>query len=119
MAVHLGARDAGTPGTWFSDPRSPSRRLHLSWHGEQRLIVISLWSAERCTGSFRLPVEDAARLAGALVEMMGRALLRPTRPVTLAAPTRGWRGLLIRLAHARAPAQADVIHLVGGTDADP
>jgi hypothetical protein len=118
MPAPFSAREPSAPGTWFSDPRSPSRRLHLSWHGEQNLVVISLWSEDRCTGSFRLPVSDAARLAGAIVDMMGRALLRPARPVTGPAPTRGWRGLLIRLAHAGAPARSDVIHLVRHTAAD-
>ena len=45
---------------WFEDARG--RSLKASWHPEAGLVVISLWEADRCIGTFRLPVDDAPQL---------------------------------------------------------
>jgi hypothetical protein len=45
---------------WFEDARG--RSLRTSWHPEAGLVVISLWEADRCIGTFRLPVADAPEL---------------------------------------------------------
>ena len=55
---------------WFTDPRTPSRRLAVSSHPEAGVVVLSLWQDERCTGSFRLPAADAPVLVDALTEGM-------------------------------------------------
>jgi hypothetical protein len=58
----------GTVDQWFADPRSPSRRMRVRWHDEQRLVVLSLWHGSECTATFRLATAEAARLISALAE---------------------------------------------------
>ena len=66
---------------WFSDQRSPSRRLHVSWHEAERLIVLSIWHEDRCTASFRMPVQDAGRVIATIADAMSRALSVPSREI--------------------------------------
>lgn len=75
---------------WFSDERSPSRRLHISWHLAERLIVLSIWHEDRCTASFRMPVQDAGRLIAAVADAMSRAISLPNRETAQPQPRR-WR----------------------------
>jgi hypothetical protein len=63
---------------WFSDHRSPTRRLHISWHGAERIIVLSIWHENRCTASFRLPVQDAGKMIAAVADAMSRAISLPS-----------------------------------------
>jgi hypothetical protein len=63
---------------WFSDDRSPTRRLHISWHGAERIIVLSIWHENRCTASFRMPVQDAGRMIAAIADAMTRAISLPS-----------------------------------------
>jgi hypothetical protein len=51
---------------WFTDPRSSSRRLAVTSHPEAGVVVLSLWCGDTCTGSFRLPMDEAPRLIAAL-----------------------------------------------------
>jgi hypothetical protein len=86
---------------WFSDARSPFRRMAVSSHPEAGLVVLSLWVGDTCTATFRLPMADAARLIASLADGMASSL--PPRPVVAPvppAPTRGWRALVAR-ARAR------------------
>ena len=57
---HLSAKPAGLEAL-FSDDRSPTRRLHISWHGAERIIVLSIWHENRCTASFRMPVQGRGK----------------------------------------------------------
>jgi hypothetical protein len=63
---------------WFADPRTPSRRLAVSSHPEAGVVVLSLWQDDRCTGTFRLPVDDAATLVDALTAGMTASPPPPT-----------------------------------------
>lgn len=45
--------------------------LRLTWHAERDQVVLSLWHDRVCAASFRLPVEEAPRLAGFLMAAMG------------------------------------------------
>lgn len=78
---------------WFSDQRSPSRRLHVSWHGAERLIVLSVWYEDRCTASFRMPVQDAGKLIATIADAMSRALTLPSRHTEQVQPQR-WQAAL-------------------------
>ena len=53
---------------WFHDRRTPVRRMSVSSHPDQGLVVISLWQGDICTGTFRLPRTDLARFICALAE---------------------------------------------------
>jgi hypothetical protein len=50
----------------FLDHRGAGRGLRVTCHPDQGVVVISLWHDDRCTGSFRLPLEDSARLIAVL-----------------------------------------------------
>ncbi len=58
--------------------------------------MLSLWQGSSCTGTFRLPVQDAARLIGALADSLADAAARPLGAESASAPKkwsdtfRGW-----------------------------
>jgi hypothetical protein len=49
---------------WFADERG--RSLRATWHPEAGMVVLSLWQADRCIGTFRLSPDDAAELISML-----------------------------------------------------
>jgi hypothetical protein len=61
-------------GEVFLDHRGQSRALRLAWH---TVVVLSLWQADRCSGTFRLSLEDVPRFVAALVEGLGAAANLP------------------------------------------
>ncbi len=73
---------ADRAGTWFADERGIERRLKISWHGDRRLFVLSLWHRDTCTATFRLPLAEVPRLVNTLVEVLGRAAASTTESVT-------------------------------------
>jgi hypothetical protein len=73
---------------WFADSRGEGRRMRARWHGEEGLVVLSLWQGSSCTGTFRLPVHDAARLIGTLAGSLADAARAPG-PAPI--PPRPWR----------------------------
>jgi hypothetical protein len=62
---------------WFFDPRSPERRMCVSAHPDEGVVVVSLWQGPRCTGTFRLPTADSSRLIATLAEGMAASLAGP------------------------------------------
>ena len=65
-------------GEVFVDQRGEARALRLAWHTESDVVVLSLWQADRCTGSFRLAVADVPRFVQALVDGLGALTMTPT-----------------------------------------
>jgi hypothetical protein len=51
---------------WFADVRGSGRRMGVTAHPDHDLVVLSLWSGETCTATFRLPMADATRMIDAL-----------------------------------------------------
>jgi hypothetical protein len=62
-----------TAGEVFLDARGSGRALRVSWHGEADLVVLSLWNADTCSGTFRLPVEQVPELIDALRDGLARS----------------------------------------------
>jgi hypothetical protein len=60
--------------TWFYDTRGPVRRMGVSSHEGDSTMVISLWQGDVCTGTFRLPAHEAARLISTLAYGMTEAI---------------------------------------------
>jgi hypothetical protein len=56
---------------FFLDARGDARSLRVRWHGEQGLVVLSLWRGDECTGTFRLAVEEVPTLIEALRSGLG------------------------------------------------
>lgn len=72
-AFPLDAPDGGRPGPpahtrsgreLFADARGTG--LRASWHPDRGVVVLSMWKRDVCTGTFHLPIEEAARLASFL-----------------------------------------------------
>ena len=59
---------------WFHDARGQVRRMGVSTHPADSTMVISLWQGDVCTGTFRLPAKDAARLISTLAYGMTEAI---------------------------------------------
>ena len=68
------ALQAGSPvavpdhGEVFADARGDGRTLRVTWHPEDELVVLSLWKAGRCIGTFRLRTEDLPQMLTALTD---------------------------------------------------
>jgi hypothetical protein len=55
---------------WFSDARDQGRQMELSWHPEERIVILSLWHGTVCRASFRLPVGEVP----GVIEMLAASL---------------------------------------------
>ena len=85
---------------WFHDTRGQVRRMGVSTHPSDSTIVISLWQGDVCTGTFRLPANDAARLISTLAYGMTVALpdQRPSdSEVGLSRPGQIWSRIFRRV----------------------
>jgi hypothetical protein len=75
---------------WFYDTRTPARRMAVSSHPDEGILVVSFWQGEACTVTFRLRLVDGARLITAVADGMAAGLPTdpdpPHRP-----PPSGWR----------------------------
>jgi len=94
--------------TWFCDTRSAVRRMGVSTHPVDSTMVISLWQGDVCTGTFRLPAHDAARLISTLAYGMTEAIPgdRPSTHVERSRLRQIWSELPRRL-YARLKAEKD------------
>ena len=78
---------------WFSDPRTPLRRMSVSTHPSEGIAVVSLWQGQTCTSTFRLPLTEAARMIAALADAMAAGLVEPADADT-ETPTGPWNAFL-------------------------
>jgi hypothetical protein len=72
---------------WFYDARGQVRRMGISSHPADSTVVISLWQGDVCTGTFRMPAKDAARLISTLAYGMTEAI-PAQRPDSEVGPSR-------------------------------
>jgi hypothetical protein len=49
-------------GEVFFDVRGNSRSMRLSWYADTDVAVFSIWQGGKCTGTFRLPMDDLSRM---------------------------------------------------------
>jgi hypothetical protein len=49
-------------GEVFFDVRGDSRTMRLSWYADTDVAVFSIWHGGKCTGTFRLPMDDLSRM---------------------------------------------------------
>ena len=73
---------------WFYDARGRVRRMGVSAHPADSTMVISLWQGDACTGTFRLPANDAARLISTLAYGMTEAIPDQKPPDSEIGPSR-------------------------------
>jgi hypothetical protein len=62
-----------TNGEVFLDARGAGRALRVSWHPEADIVVLSVWHAGTCAGSFRLPVDEVSALIDVLQSSLAAA----------------------------------------------
>jgi hypothetical protein len=68
----MGSMSASTSGPLprlgdvFFDVRGSSRSMRLNWYADTGVAVFSIWQGGTCTGTFRLPADDLARLVDSL-----------------------------------------------------
>lgn len=75
---------------WFHDARGHVRRMGVSTHPADSTIVISLWQGDTCTGTFRLPANEGARLVATLAYgMVAAHQTQGTGPETGSSALRG------------------------------
>ncbi len=67
---------------WFSDARDDGRRMEVSWHRDEELVIVSLWHGSVCRATFRLPVDEAPMLIQTLVDALGDAVRTRVPPGT-------------------------------------
>jgi hypothetical protein len=53
-------------GEVFFDVRGEARSMRLSWYADSKVAVFSIWQGNLCTGTFRLPFVDLARMVQTL-----------------------------------------------------
>jgi hypothetical protein len=74
MALVQVARSHGVRRQWFNDARDDGRRMEVSWHADQGIVIISLWQASMCRATFRLPVDQAPAVIQTLADALGDAV---------------------------------------------
>jgi hypothetical protein len=82
----------------------------VSAHGADSTMVISLWQGDMCTGTFRLPATEAARLISTLAYGMTEAISGTEQgPSSHEAPEpiRNRLSRLVRRLLSRAPVTTD------------
>lgn len=62
--------------------------MEVTWHADAGVVVFSLWQGQTCRSTFRMPVEDAPALIGALSSALGDALAPALSPDHRAKPRR-------------------------------
>jgi hypothetical protein len=62
MRVVLLPHPDGVRRQWFSDARDDGRRMEVSWHSHEGLVIVSLWHGSICRATFRLPADQAPAL---------------------------------------------------------
>jgi hypothetical protein len=90
----IAGRIQTTRRVWFSDPRTPLRRMSVSTHPSEGVAVVSLWQGQTCTGTFRLPLTDAAGMIAALADGMAAGLAEPV-DVGTKTPRGPWDAFLV------------------------
>src|SRR5271169_5389817 len=74
MKAVLLSRSDGVRRQWFTDARHDGRRMEVSWHSDEGIVIVSLWHGSICRATFRLPVEQAPGLIQTLADALGDAV---------------------------------------------
>lgn len=64
-------------GLMLADAQRAGRALRVTWHHERDVVVLSLWQAESCIGSFRLETAGVPTLVAALVQGLAQQVTDP------------------------------------------
>lgn len=97
-----------------------TKHLRVTWHPERQLFVVSTWNSDVCTGTIKIPVQQAPELMRLLVDGMSDAINVPhaapagPAPKTVTVRVReklhSWFGRRTRPAKARDQATSATVH---------
>jgi hypothetical protein len=73
MRTVLARRTHPVRRQWFNDARHDGRRMEVSWHSDEGIVIVSLWHGSMCRATFRLPFEQAPALIETLADALGDA----------------------------------------------
>jgi hypothetical protein len=100
-------------GEVFFDVRGNSRSMRLSWYADTGVAVFSIWQGGTCTGTFRLPMDDLARM----IESLRRGPKGQRGPGEVPGEAAGGRGMPgAPQPGAQDPGQATVAMRLPGAD---
>jgi hypothetical protein len=74
MSAVLFARSDEVRRQWFVDARDDGRRMEVSWHSDEGIVIVSLWHGSMCRATFQLPVQEAPGLIQTLADALGDAV---------------------------------------------
>lgn len=64
-------------GEVLADARGGDRRLRVSWHHEDGVVVLSVWRGDVCTSTVRVAAEDVPALVSALTQGLANGYESP------------------------------------------
>ena len=103
----MGERQKATgERAWFYDVRTPERRMAIHGHEGDGIVVLSFWLGDTCTGTFRLPLAESARVIATLADGMAAGLYEAVPTPQHRGPEPRWRMWLRRLVR-RSGTKAD------------
>ena len=68
MKMVLAHRSHPVRRQWFDDARDDGRRMEVSTHSDEGIVIVSLWHGSICRATFRLPVDEAPALIQTLAD---------------------------------------------------
>lgn len=71
---------AGTAKLSVPDRRNDERRLQVTWHARQRVVVFSHWREGVCVATTPVDLSDLPRVVGVLVNALAEASTDPKSP---------------------------------------
>lgn len=101
----LAGRPASGWREWLVDARDNGRRMELTWHRHERLVILSLWQGGTCRATFQLTLADAPSVIASLSSALGDAVAgagdpdggdRGAAPSTRRGATGRCRAVLVR-----------------------
>ena len=87
MKTVLAHRSHPVRRQWFNDARDNGRRMEVSTHADEGIVIVSLWHGSICRATFRLPVEEAPGLIQTLADALGDVARPAPSPGRTSRPT--------------------------------
>jgi len=76
---------------YVPDVRGHDSYLRMTWHAEQRVVVVSQWDGPVCTAATRLDVADTPEIISFLAGTLGdAATVRPAETVEVTTSPEPW-----------------------------
>jgi hypothetical protein len=91
---------------YVADVRGADTYLRMTWHAEERVVVVSQWDGRVCTAATRVDVIDAPEIIAFLANTLGDAATARQVESPPAPRLHWWRRWTARWRRPRAPVTA-------------